>query len=749
MHYDNILGKSDGKTLEQHRIDTIKGLDGFKKIFQNDTNNFLTNVGINVLKFWEQLGFLALNHDFGKLNVNFQAKIKNAYSSGGKVAPEYRKKDIPHNFISSLYFINEQFNTLIPGDEINICSLIAMNHHGNNRYPDSRVYTRQKTVKLVGINEYTNLDLNYPFNYLMPSKDQLDFLNNDIDSSFLQTSLLESLIKEPKSDKDVITRRWVYSLMKQYLHLSDWIASGAELHDISIADPWNRVKNILKQQTTGKTNLRVEVQNSVDKLGNRAILVAPTGSGKTEAAIKWADKMKKSRILIALPTRSLADDIYFRFQGDQKHQGYFKDKTGILHASAEDIYQENEAEDPNSHNFDKDFHRPVMLSTIDQVLFSLFNYRKWDAVNFALINGLLIIDEIHSYDKEMLGLLIELMNQTSKFKIPILLMTATLPSWMAKGIEAYTGEKWDKVEVKDSNEKNIWNVTKIKKENITKILDSAPDKNVLIVVNNVKECINIYKTVKSNNRDVICLHSRFIQKDKNEKINRMKQVGGKFKVLVSTQVVEVGIDIDYDILITELSPIDSINQRAARVNRSRNTSKIADVYVFQSEGDDLDISKLIYGEEKLKRTWEVLSTLTSNSDKIQSAIDMVYSEKNELEILQNSVQSTHKRVMTCEKYGGSTGGREGDGVHSLPANESELPISIREQKYVTVDVVPEQFKSDVSTGELDKYTIRVPIKSYYRYIDLGHVFPKVIHLKYNDETGLEYPEELDKDAFFI
>ncbi|MHB8361110.1 MAG: CRISPR-associated helicase Cas3' [Thermoplasmataceae archaeon] len=716
----------------------------------NNTEAFLKCNEINIDKFWDQMAFLVLNHDFGKLNEKFQEKIKKVCDSpNGRINAKERKEDIPHNFISSLYFTNKYFRNIIPGDNINICALVAANHHGNNTIPEGKLFERQKTVTLLNVEEYSELDKeNDDLVYLIPEKKAIDELKKELDSNILSNNILKYLLVEPKSENNILIRRWLFSLMKQYLHLSDWTSSGENITDVSIIDPWDQVENILKERVIGKTNLRSEVQSTVSKLGNRGILIAPTGSGKTEASIKWAQSRNIARIMMTLPTRSLVDDIYYRFQGNGRDKGYFQNKTGILHASSEFVYKDSNLEDKNSHKYDKYFYRPIMLSTIDQILFSLFNYGKWDAINFALIHGCLIVDEVHSYDKFTLSLLIELINQTSKFNLPILLMTATLPSWVQKGIEMYTGESWNKVEVKPELNSNIWEIEIIYKNNIKNIVENASDKNILIVVNNVKECIKIYNEMKGK-RLTVCLHSRFIQSDKKNKIDLIKSKDTGPKVVVSTQVIEVGIDIDYDILITELCPVDSIIQRAGRVNRSRVSSKTAKIYVFKSDSEDSEISKLIYGEETLKRTMETLSYLTPRNEDVQKAIDYVYPEEDEIGKLKEYVESTHKLVMEWETFEGRGKNKNGDGVHSLPVKEIGNLIKTREQKYITVEVVPEKFRVKVNEGMGYEYTFNVPLKSFIHYIQFAHGGPAIIKLGYNGETGLENPEELNHEAFFI
>ncbi len=132
-------------------------------------------------------------------------------------------------------------------------------------------------------------------------------------------------------------------------------------------------------------------------------------------------------------------------------------------------------------------------------------------------------------------------------------------------------------------------------------------KKVLIVVNTVDEAIRLYKVYKEMSEYAICFHSRFIQKDRFDKEQDIlkREREGLPILLIATQVVEVSLDIDFDILFTENAPIDAIIQRAGRVNRKRKHSKISKVIVFKHQPVT---EEFIYTEtDILRKTFEVLS----------------------------------------------------------------------------------------------------------------------------------------------
>ncbi len=391
-----------------------------------------------------------------------------------------------------------------------------------------------------------------------------------------------------------------------------------------------------------------------------------------------------------------------------------------------------------------------MVTTIDQILFSLFNIGKWDAVNFALAHGCLVIDEVHAYDKVTLSLIVELLRQTKYFDMPVLLMTATLPSWIPVAISRITGEPFDAVKIPAPVKGMPWRIHLIDNFDPALVAEKGKENRVLVVVNNVRECVGIYSRLKDMHADARCLHSRFIQRDRKDIIEWAKYDTKKGKILVSTQVIEAGIDIDYDILITEISPADTLIQRAGRVNRSRDSRRTADIYVYEPDDINAEINDLVYGKGPLDRTRETLADLTAEDTAIQRILDHVYPENDEIEEFYRTYDRIHRIVQECESFSGKgSGNKHGDGLHSLPISENEFPLKTRESRYVTIDAVPAEFQTEASAGRWREYAVRVPLRPFWKHIDLGGEFP-VINLKYSRDTGLELSDSKGhEDAFFI
>lgn len=742
-----VYAKSDGTTLHEHRISCLKILERIKPDFESSINNFLLHFGIPQDLFWAQIKYTVSNHDFGKINSTFQDKIK-LLMKNQHLSRQQTPKDIPHNYISPIFFKNEGLFHLMGEDRINYGAMAVMYHHGPLLGIESSdlkgVFDRQENIKFVGFKRYYNDEPDRTG--LIPDESIIKLMEQPLPSRALKIFLEETFLKaaETNTTKIINARRWIFPLFKQLLHLSDWIGSGAQCNSLVVREMWSKTLNVLEGRRENTTTMREKVMTASSGIPIRAMLQAPTGSGKTEAAIRWADKWNKPRFIFALPTRSLVDDIYLRFQGTPFNKGYFHSETGILHSTSEYTYRSLLDDDPESHDFDRYFHRPVMVTTIDQILISLFNAGRWDAVNFSLAVGALVIDEIHAYDKVTLSLILELIIQSKSFNMPILLMSATLPMWLPRAIKEITGEGFPMISIPDVNENILpWTLQFKDKIDIDDILKSAENSNVLVVCNNVKSSVEIFKKLKEKFYNTKLINSRFIQSDRTDTIEWAKLNDKKFKILVSTQVIEVGIDIDFDILYSELAPIDALIQRAGRINRSRNLNRLSRIIVYMPGETEREIDDLIYGKEHMDRSIKEIHKGIGNNKRISEAIEALYPEEEELAMLKDVFEKVHSKVMLSEKY------EQSDGIHSIPLKEVDIKIGTRERKYVEIIAVPEEFAGIINSGNWREYAISVPIGTFSRYIDRTGRYP-ILRLRYNHETGLNIPTKgNDRDAFFI
>ncbi|MHC1568060.1 MAG: CRISPR-associated helicase Cas3', partial [Candidatus Syntropharchaeia archaeon] len=196
----------------------------------------------------------------------------------------------------------------------------------------------------------------------------------------------------------------------------------------------------------------------------------------------------------------------------------------------------------------------------------------------------------------------------------------------------------------DSEKNKDWVLADEKK--IKEIFEEHDGENKLIIVNNVSKAIYLYEilknkdyVVKDDSSNVFLLHSRMIEKEKGEVISKVRKRMSENKdaVLVATQIVEASVDLDFDVLITELSPIDSQIQRWGRVYRSRGDEEYngekPNVYVFEKIDE---FSGYIYDKEVMEAT---LGILKNNQGRV-----LKYEDEKEM------INKTFEDTKLKEKY---------------------------------------------------------------------------------------------------
>ncbi|MEM4397949.1 MAG: CRISPR-associated helicase Cas3', partial [Candidatus Woesearchaeota archaeon] len=357
-------------------------------------------------------------------------------------------------------------------------------------------------------------------------------------------------------------------------------------------------------------------------------------------------------------------------QKESDKENYFDSEyVSILHSTSFIEYlkkelNENELTTEEKLNIAKNFSAPITIATPDQVLLISLKYYGFDKILSLVPLSCIVIDEIQAYNPEMSAVIIKTLEIIRKNKGNTLIMTATLPPFFLEYLKEYEiidlKKLIEKNNIKKDEIKN-YNLTRHKieliekpmieekKDNQTKeIVDKISnnkDKNIMIVVNNVKKSIEIYKEIKENknlnNYEIFLLHSRIIEIEKSTRLNEIKNKikEGKKIILVSTQLVEASVDVDFDILITEISPIESQIQRWGRIWRNRNenySGETANIYIFtgkkNGEYEVDNITKIIYDEDTIMKTIEILKNETNkvlNYENERELIERVYDKIKE------------------------------------------------------------------------------------------------------------------------
>lgn len=189
-----------------------------------------------------------------------------------------------------------------------------------------------------------------------------------------------------------------------------------------------------------------------------------------------------------------------------------------------------------------------------------------------------------------------------------MVMTATLPRIYKDKLEEM-GIKFEYNEfIKNTIRHKIQLVESEINQDIEEIKESSKNKKVLIIVNTINKAIEIYKKLKDEDvQNVNLLHSRFIQADRSEKERNIKEFSkNKMKagIWITTQIVEASLDIDFDMLYTEMSTLDSLFQRLGRCYRSREyDGNIPNVKIYIKDTSGV---RYIYDKEIYEKSIELL-----------------------------------------------------------------------------------------------------------------------------------------------
>jgi len=686
--------------------------------------------------FWN-MSFLATSfHDFGKICNIFQDTIK------GKRAFNDDER-IRHEFFSGMFlYLND------------------MKYYENNPESIVAVFSHHKAFNDNGFNDI--ISRNRSIKSALQEKLIEEFVTfiNDIAkqnslSKFSINNKTAKLINSNYGDLVKIYKlrfykqlsklnylnsenRRKYILHKAILNISDWTASGHLQLEKGIY--YNKAflanKIISKLQDDGKYDIAQnfsfrDFQNeSIEDIN--VITIAPTGSGKTEAALLWASSKKDwERIIYLLPTRVTSNSIYTRLTD------YFGDEyTQLIHSSARQYIKEQKdnSYDQKKYFRDKSFFKNINICTVDQILTLGFNLGFWEVKTFHMLNARVIIDEIHLYSPYTLGLIISTIKYLKEnFNTKFYIMTATMPTKL-QNLLGNTLEDFKLIKDKELLEKsrNVFEVKDCFLDEYLDVINSSIEKGkkVLIVVNTVDKAIELFEKLKevaeNSNKKAVCYHSRFIKKDRSKKEKEIFELDKQNEggVLIATQVVEVSLDIDFDILFTENAPIDAIIQRAGRVNRKRK-KKNSKVIIFKN----YEISKNIYDSgnvlEKTFVEFKKVEGQKLTEKELNVLVDVVYKDLD-IESNEKFKDGLNKHLDIQHKYNfikdlttdDKVFTREGlDSVSVIPDcfqekltkyddkdvyNNHELNVSKNKIKYESVKIVVGEFNFKFIDANYDK-----------------------------------------------
>ncbi len=638
--------RNPDKLLFEH----LKNTAEFSKKIINEKTLNLENIKKEILSNISYI--IGLSHDIGKATKYFQEYLNEKDEK--KKNSLKNSKETHHSFLSSLFayylvknFIENNLNENKITRYLPIISyFIVKRHHGNLHNAFDEVYFDENEEEIVK-KQLENIDyeeLQKIFDISLSNikiRDIADILIKNYKNDIFKKD--KKIIRDELKNNEDLSIYFITQLLYSVLlnaDKSDVILDkdkSIERQNIdpNIVDNFKKKEFIINQNTIHK--LRDEIYNEIiNNIGEISLddkifsLNAPTGTGKTLASLSFAlklrDKVKNEKgfipkIIYSLPFLSIIDQNFNVFEKMfLKIDGKLPNSNTLLkHHHLSDIYyktEENEFEIDEAELLIESWNSEIIVTTFWQFFHTIFSNRNSLIKKFHnLVNSIIILDEIQAIPHRYWRLIKEALKFISeKFNSFIVLSTATLPLiFDNKEVKELVKNKEKYFNSIDRVKLNL-NLEEISLDEFKNILEKDiiknEDKDFLIVLNTIGTSIQVFnfvKELKLSNTKLYYLSTNIIPKERVKRINEIRQ-SNEYKlrkIIVSTQLIEAGVDIDADIVYRDFAPLDSINQVSGRCNRNYTKIK-GNVNIFIIKDKKQECYKRIYDGFIISKTKDIL-----------------------------------------------------------------------------------------------------------------------------------------------
>jgi len=586
--------------------------------------------------------YAALFHDLGKINPNFQAKLNDSKNAGYSQHSYISAFAFLNWYVNNKETANRTFK--IEGNDITKLKLITaiiLHHHGNLPNMDENVSSitlndmlqfLEKDFERLPISSYlssklgfehtpfdlsikhwyksniSNIDLGLNGNEYEIKNWQKNALDYFLETQFAFASVIES-DKRDASDNS----QFNYSdlLNSNNIQLKESLKSlFADLSQSESISELNQVRTEIRQEAVNNISALLETDQRV------FTLTAPTGAGKTFTLLDIAKEIQSKKgnigIIFALPFLSITEQIesiiYKTLKVDILSVNSKSQNERIEKAQKE---YETEQTDENlkalivEDFIENTFDHPLIITTFVQLFETLLSNRNSTLLklpNFA--NRIFLIDEIQALPPRLYIFFSAWLDAFCKrFNSYAILSTATMPDLRIPEKKELLGNaNFEKINPQHlfreysypadllSPEKYFYNdvfnryIINVIDEDLTieslKARIQNEKKSVLIILNTIQDTKDLFNSL-SDNDNVHLLNTHFTPEDRLKKIEYIKTLLETEKViLISTQLIEAGVDIDFPVVYRDLCPLPSLIQSAGRCNRNKKID-LGNVYLFQ------------------------------------------------------------------------------------------------------------------------------------------------------------------------
>lgn len=583
-------------------------------------NKYLDDIGMDI-------SLLSYAHDEGKKNVAFDYRIKN--NSKKKSWDNHAKLSAIIYLIKELY--NKEPSKINSEEMMNIYinTTIILGHHGSILSP-SDIRGRIKYWQETG--RYNTIQLLKAYNDKdSPVYNEVMKLANDLECEDSQPfkQYIKFFSKFPKD-------KWTYEhAMKLRLMFARFVdcdrlsaatnsklnKEAIKIHELVQGD--NNVENHIKKldERTGYfKELEEQVKEQMHKWRECPkegiyLLSLPTGLGKTLTSLQLAEWWRK-KIIYASPFLSVTD------QTEKVVRDIYKAKIGdkriTIHHSMAQIAEENKKEDKNNEDDDIEAQEEeispwtmmerwsgaFVVTTVVELFETLMSNRGTRLRKLSnMYDVTILVDEPQTIEHQRWHTIKELLPKWCKmYKWRVILLSATPPSLPNNTIDMI---RVDETKLKRTKLKLLEDVDE--HEWVDKAWSLTKDKqSILWIVNTKKRANEFYQYILENIEceNTYLIHSDFSKLQRTVILNNIKnKIDKKEKVLViSTQVLEAGVDLDFHAVVRELAPLPTLIQVAGRLNRKASRpTEVA--YILPIKGCD---GNSVYSEQEMKLTRKIV-----------------------------------------------------------------------------------------------------------------------------------------------
>lgn len=687
----------------------------------------------------------AIFHDIGKLNPNFQAKLKTGKSKG------YSNHAYLSAYLFLCYCAENQKDLLeqLNNEGIWIASIISIIASHHKDLPDFPIVFKEKErislsdflikPQIIPVSEFlTKLIKHNNFNPYNDHKEELinelpiklcTLAKRHIASESPNVSALEFFLETQFSFASLITAdKGDASCFTSSSDLENFCSSFNKSLNLFISHLKNdTVLNIFRTQIREEARISITMQlNSNKRIFS---LTSPTGSGKTMILLTLAGEILKLkgnyRIIYALPFLSITEQV------EEICRTIFKDYVNSIariDSKSEnklfELYQDELDDNPEAINkivntqfADDMFDYPFIITTFVKVFETLLSNKNSTLLklpNFS--KAIFLIDEIQSLPPRLYGFFVAMLDAfCRRYDSYAIISTATMPNFelpqnnkhnLIKFFKSYSTPA-ELVNL-DYFKNEIFNRYLINNDKgkigievlVTSILEESD--SVLVILNTIDDTKLLFDAILKQNLNtiVILLNTHFTPLHRKKKIQKSKWFLKQKKnfILISTQLIEAGVDIDFPIVYRDIAPMPSIIQSAGRCNRNGDISPgKGKVVLFELIRNEKSRASLIYqGKDKALLGYSSKAMHESNKSEYQllelqkkyfqfTQQNLIFGFHQEIDLIQSIKEAAFEQLGKFQLINNNSFGEEIQ--YYIPRNNNDDKFEQLERLYLDIQSI--------------------------------------------------------------